>query len=161
MSLLAPFDVEPLVDGRQSPAALKVRRGVGRLLRQMGAAVVPELILACGRRADLVAIGERGEITIVEIKSCLADYRADGKWHHYLAACDRFYFATVPETGDVFPPQEGLIVTDGYEAEVVREARVRRLSAPLRRALTLRIAQTAARRLHEIEDPAVRVTVPL
>jgi len=161
MSLLAPFDVEPLVDGRQSPAALKVRRGVGRLLRDLGAAVVPELILGSGRRADLVAIDERGEVTIVEIKSCLADYRADAKWHHYLAACDRFYFATTPETGDVFPPEEGLIVTDGYEAEVVREARVRSLPAPARRAMTLRIAQTAARRLHEIEDPAARIVAPL
>lgn len=161
MSLLAPFDIEPLVDGRQSPAALKVRRGVGRLLRELGHAVVPELILGSGRRADLVGIDERGEVTIVEIKSCLADFRADAKWHHYLSACDRFYFATTPETGDVFPPDEGLIVTDGYDAEVMREARVRRLAAPARRAMTLRIAQTAARRLHEIEDPATRVTVPL
>jgi hypothetical protein len=161
MSLLAPFDVEPLVDGRQSPTALRVRRGVGRLLRELGGAVVPELILACGRRADLVAIDERGEVTIVEIKSCLADYRADAKWHHYLGACDRFYFATTPETGDVFPKEEGLIVTDGYDAEVVREARIRRLPASARRAMTLRVAQTAARRLHEIEDPVQRVAVPL
>jgi hypothetical protein len=159
MSLLAPFDVEPLIDGRQSPEALRVRRGVGRLLRELGAAVVPELILSCGRRADLAAIDERGEVTIVEIKSCLADYKADSKWHHYLAACDRFYFATTPETGDVFPPGEGLIVTDGYEAELLRPAQVRRLSAAARRTMTLRIAQTAARRLHEIEDPRERVAV--
>ncbi|WP_108660746.1 MmcB family DNA repair protein [Acuticoccus kandeliae] len=161
MPLLSPFDVEPMIDGRQSPAAMKVRRGVGRLMREMGLAVVPELILSCGRRADLVGIDGRGELMIVEIKSCLADYRADSKWHHYRSACDRLYFASLPEVGDIFPPEEGLIITDGYMAEIVREAPLQRLSATVRRSMTLRIAQTAARRLHELEDPSPRLSVPV
>ncbi len=170
MPLLGFFDVEPMTDewrsakmtdGRQSPRAIKVRRGVARLLRELGFAVVPEVILASGRRADLVALGPGGEVWIVEIKSCLADYRADGKWPDYRPFCDRFWFATLPEVGDIFPVSEGLIVTDGYAAEILREARVTRLAAPARRAMTLRIAQTAARRLHELEDPAPRVVVPV
>ena len=60
MPLLSAFDVEPLVDGRQSVAALKVRRGVCRLLRELGFGVVPELTLPSGRRADLVAVGPAG-----------------------------------------------------------------------------------------------------
>lgn len=153
MTLLSLFDIEPLVDRRQSPAALKVRRGAGRLLRDMGFAVVPEVTLASGRRADLVAVGDDGEVWIVEIKSCLADFAADTKWPSYRLACDRLWFATLPEVGDIFPDGEGLIITDGYDAEIVRDAPCARLPAATRRAVHLRLAQTAARRLHEIEDP--------
>ncbi|WP_420393750.1 MmcB family DNA repair protein [Acuticoccus sp.] len=156
MPLLSVFEVAPLVDGRQSPAALRVRRGTARLLRDLGFAVVPELTLSCGRRADLVGVGAQGDVVIVEIKSSLADFRADGKWQHYKRACDRLYFATLPEVGDVFPRDEGLILTDGYDATIVREAPARRVPAPQRRAMHLRVAQTAARRLHEIEDPQPR-----
>ena len=161
MPLLSAFDLEPILDRRQSPAALKVRRGVGRLLRELGFAVVPELTLHSGRRADLVALGPGSEIWIVEIKSCLADLRADTKWHHYKRACDRLYFATMPEIEDAFPDEEGLILTDGYGAEIAREAPMTRLPAAIRRTMILRIAQTAARRLHEIEDPAERIAVPV
>ncbi len=160
MPLLSAFDIEPLADGRQSPAALKIRRGVCRLLRDLGFGVVPELTLPSGRRADLVAVGPAGEIWLVEIKSCLADFRADAKWPHYRSVCDRLYFATTPEVGDIFPASEGLIVTDGYIAEVLREAPLDRLSAPARRAMILRLAQTASRRLQELEDPAERFAVP-
>ncbi|MBJ3775367.1 MmcB family DNA repair protein [Acuticoccus mangrovi] len=161
MPLLSAFDVEPMIDGRQSPAAMKVRRGVARLLRDLGAAVVPEVTLSSGRRADLVALNGRGEIWIVEIKSSLADFRADTKWPHYRTACDRLFFASLPEVGDIFPVEVGLIMTDGYAAEIVREAPLDRLATAARRALTLRIAQTAARRLHELEDPSPRLSVPL
>lgn len=160
MPLLSPFDVEPLVDGRQSDAALRIRRGVARLLRELGFGVVPEITLPSGRRADILAVGPQGEIWIVEIKSCLADFRADGKWPQYRSACDRLFFATTPEVGDIFPASEGLIVTDGFFAEVVREAPLDRLAAPVRKALTLRVAQTATRRLHELEDPSERFVVP-
>ncbi|MCC2113349.1 MAG: MmcB family DNA repair protein, partial [Hyphomicrobiales bacterium] len=76
-SPLIPYaDLLPLEDGRQSAAALEIRRGVGRLLRLRAFSVLPELTLASGRRADLVALGQKGEIWIVEIKSSLADLRA-------------------------------------------------------------------------------------
>lgn len=161
MPLLSVFDVAPMVDGRQSANAIKIRRGAARLLRDLGYAVVPELVLADGRRADLLAVGTGGDIVIVEIKSSLADFRADLKWPAYKRACDRFYFASVPEVGDIFPVEEGLIFTDGYDAAFIREAVTQRLSAPARRAIHLRVAQTAARRLHELEDPQPQVSAAL
>ena len=49
-------------DGRQSPAAFAICRGVARLLRAHGLAAISELALANGRRADVVAIADSGEI---------------------------------------------------------------------------------------------------
>ena len=74
--------------------------------------------------------------------------------------CDRLFFATTPEVGDIFPASEGLIVTDGFLAEILRDAPLDRLASAARKALTLRLAQTAARRLHELEDPSERFVVP-
>jgi hypothetical protein len=67
-------------DGRQSETALAVARGTQRLLLALGLSRVAELPLLSGRRADLVALGGDGEIWIVEIKSSIADFRADQKW---------------------------------------------------------------------------------
>ena len=89
-SLAASFPI----DGRQSPTALAVARGTTRLLHSLGLSVVSELALASGRRADLVAIGASGDIWIVEIKSSVADFRADQKWMDYRRHCDRLFFAT-------------------------------------------------------------------
>jgi hypothetical protein len=74
-------------------AADDIRRGVGRALSEADQAVVAELPLGNGRRADLAAIDRAGAISLVEIKSCRADFIAGRKWHEYLAYCDRFYFA--------------------------------------------------------------------
>ncbi|WP_349358908.1 MmcB family DNA repair protein [Stappia sp.] len=146
----------PLCDGRQSAAALRVWRGAARLLRGHGFACVAELTLASGRRADLAALGPKGEIWIVEVKSSLADLRADTKWPDYRAFCDRLFFAShadVPQ--DVFPPDAGFILSDGYGAEILREAPEHRLAAARRKAVTLRFAQAAAIRLHGLQDPGL------
>src|SRR3989475_11147062 len=82
------------IDGRQSPTALRVARGTTRLLHSLGFSVVSELPLASGRRADLVALGADREVWIVEIKSSIADLRADQKWIDYRRHCDRLFFAT-------------------------------------------------------------------
>lgn len=145
---------DPLIDGRQSETALRVQRGVGRLLRARGLAMVTELGLASGRRADIAAIGAGGEIWIVEIKSSVADFRSDSKWPDYRRYCDRLFFATVAEVPSViFPEDAGLIVTDGYGAEILREAPVHPLAGGTRKALLLRFAHAAARRLHDLADP--------
>ena len=144
----------PPRDGRQSERALAIRRGTGRLLRHLGFAMLPEVTLASGRRADVVALSGRGEIWIVEIKSSVEDLRADTKWPSYKDFCDRLFFATHPEVpADVFPRGEGLIVSDGYAAEIVRPAGEARLASARRKAMTLRFAELAARRLHDLEDP--------
>jgi hypothetical protein len=143
------------VDGRQSQTALAVARGTMRLLLSHGFTCVSELPLPSGRRADLVGIGRSGEIWIVEIKSSIADFRADHKWMDYRMHCDRLFFATTVEVPcDIFPKDTGLIVADGFGGEVVCAAPEHRLAAPTRRAMTLRIAQCAALRLQSLVDPA-------
>ena len=65
------------IDGRQSAMALTIQRGASRLLRQYGPTPVPEVTLPNGRRADLLAVGRKGEIWIVEIKSSVTDFQVD------------------------------------------------------------------------------------
>jgi hypothetical protein len=142
------------VDGRQSETALLVARGTRRLLRALGYATIAELALPSGRRADIVGLAADGTIVIVEIKSSIADFRADAKWPDYRAHCDRLYFA-VPEAlpPEIMPEDAGLIVADGYAASIIREGPAHRLAPATRRALVLRFAQTAADRLHNLSDP--------
>lgn len=82
---------DPLKDGRQSDTALKVWRGTARLLRQLNFASLAEVTLASSRRADLIALGPKHEIWIVEVKSSIADFRADSKWPDYREHCDRLF----------------------------------------------------------------------
>ncbi|MAA97269.1 MAG: hypothetical protein CMN87_01055 [Stappia sp.] len=147
---------DPLSDGRQSETAMRVWRGAARMLRQAGFSCLGELPLASGRRADLVGMSAKGEIWIVEVKSSVADLRADGKWPEYRVHCDRLFFATHPDVpADIFPAEAGLILSDGYFAEILRDAPEHRLTAATRKAVTLRFAQAAANRLHLLHDPGL------
>ena len=148
--------VVPPVDGRQSPHAITVQRGVGRFLRARGLVMVTELPLATGRRAAAVAVAPSGEVWIVEVKSSIEDFRTDQKWPDYRLSCDRLFFAThtaVP--ADIFPEDAGLMVADAYGADLLRDAPEHRLAAATRKALLIRFAQAAAARLHGIVDPAI------
>ena len=119
MTLAAKQPLELPVDGRQSETALAVARGSARLLHALGRCVVRELPLPSGRRADLVALDSKGEIWIVEIKSSVADFRADQKWQDYRAHCDRLFFATCMEVPcEIFPKDTGLIVADAFGAQI-------------------------------------------
>jgi hypothetical protein len=158
MPIVSLFARDPLVDGRQSERAMVVRRGVQRLLVEMGAAVLPELSLVSGRRADLVAVARNGDIWIVEIKSSVQDFQVDRKWPEYRFFCDRFFFATHPEVpAGIFPDDAGFILSDGYGAEILRDAPEHRLPAPTRKALTLRIARVGAARLTAAEMAGVSI----
>ena len=142
------------IDGRQSPTALAVARGTTRLLHSFGFSVVSELPLASGRRADLVALGADGEVWIVEIKSSIADLRADQKWMDYRLHCDRLFFATTLDVPcEIFPPDTGLIVADAFGASIVCEAPEHRLHAATRKSLMLAFARAAALRLAALADP--------
>lgn len=148
MPIVNPHKTHPLSDGRQSDHALLVRRGVQRLFLEMGLASLPELPLASGRRADLIAIRQSGEIWIVEIKSSVEDWKADRKWPDYRSYCDRLFFATHPGVPrEIFPAECGFILSDGYGAEILREAPEHKLPAPTRKALMLRFARIGAARL--------------
>ncbi len=127
MSALVSRIAQVPVDGRQSETALTVARGTMRLLLSHGFSCVSELPLPSGRRADLVALGRGGEIWIVEIKSSVADFRADQKWMDYRMHCDRLFFATTIEVPcEIFPKDTGLIVADAFGAR----DRVRGAGAP-------------------------------
>jgi hypothetical protein len=143
------------VDGRQSATALAVARGTARLLHSLGLCVVSELPLPSGRRADLVALADDGTLWIVEIKSSIADFRADQKWMEYRLHCDRLFFATTVDVPcDIFPNDTGLIVADAFGAEIVCEAPEHRLHAATRRTMMLSFARAAALRLAALADPA-------
>lgn len=142
------------IDGRQSETASAIQRGTGRLLRELGFALLPEFSLASGRRADIIGVNAEGRIWIVEIKSSLQDYRADQKWQEYGEFCDCFFFA-IPETlaPEIIPASAGLIVADNWAAEILRHPQEFALHASRRRALTLQFARAAALRLHGLYDP--------
>ena len=152
----------PPQDGRQSETALFVARGTRRLLRRLNFSTLTELPLLSGRRADIVALADDARVHIVEIKSSIADFRADMKWRDYRAHCDRLYFA-IPESVpvEIMPPDTGLIVADAYGAEILREAPEHRLAAATRRAVLMRFAHAAAHRLHGLLDPEIVAMGPL
>ena len=141
-------------DGRQSETALMIQRGVARLMRASGLAVLPEFTLASGRRADLLGVSEGGEIWIVEIKSSPEDFRTDAKWPEYRDHCDRLFFA-IPMSMDpeMMPSDTGLIVADGWGADILRHAEAQALHASRRKAVILAFARAAALRLHGLYDP--------
>ncbi len=142
------------VDGRQSENALRIARGARRLLRAAGYATLTEMPLASGRRADVVGLAADGALAIVEVKSSLADFRADRKWTDYRAHCDRLYFAIDAATPcDVIPVEAGLILADAFGAEILREAPEHRLAPATRKSMLLRFARLAADRLHTLGDP--------
>jgi hypothetical protein len=71
-------------------------RGAIRLLESMGRGVLTEFPLKSGRRADLLSLGAKGEIWIVEVKSGVADFCSAHKWQDYLLWCDRFFLPLAP-----------------------------------------------------------------
>jgi len=124
-----------------------VTRGAARLLTALGYAPLTEVTLPNGRRADLMAVGPKGEIFIVEVKSGVEDFRVDLKWPEYRPYCDAFAFAVAPEfPREILPDEPGLIVADGFGGAVLREAAVVPLAGARRKALTLAFARLAALR---------------
>ena len=110
--------------------------------------------LANGRRADVLGVGPKGEIWIVEIKSSLADFRVDGKWHFYRDFCDRFFFAKPPDLdASIFPQSEGLIVADFHGADILRPSPDAPLAGARRKAMMLRLTRLGADRIHALMDP--------
>jgi hypothetical protein len=115
---------------------------------------VLELVPARGLRVDVMALGPKGEIWIVECKSSRADFMSDRKWQGYAQWCDRYFWAVDEDFDtDLLPPDSGLIIADGHGAEVIRMAPETKLAAARRKTLTLKFARHAAGRLHRFTDP--------
>jgi hypothetical protein len=148
MTILNLASNNPLIDGRQSARAMLVRKGVQILLHDMRHALLPELVLASGRRADLVTISEKGEIWIIEIKTSIEDFRVDRKWPDYRSYCDRLFFATHKDVPlEIFPEDCGLFLSDGYGGHLLRDAPEHRLAPATRKAVMLNFSRAAAQRL--------------
>ena len=140
----APIDAGALDTGRPD-TTLALTRGVWRLMADMGLAVIPEFKLPGGRRADLCGLCPKGEVVIVEIKSCWQDLASDTKWPEYRDYCDRFYFGV----NEIFPLErlpedEGVIVADAFGGAVLRESGTAKLAGARRKAVTTRFARQAA-----------------
>jgi hypothetical protein len=134
--------------------AALLARGVCRTLEQLGYVSLVEFPLANGRRADILGLGRTGDLVIVEIKSSVADFRADRKWGAYRDFSDRLYFAVPNDFPRLLIPDEcGLMVADSFGAAVLRDGSTTRLGAGRRRVLTTRFARIAATRLRRLLDP--------
>jgi hypothetical protein len=149
--------VPPSPDERRAQAVL---RGICRLFARNDIWCLPEMPLRSGRRADLMGIDAKGRIVIVEIKVSRADLLGDGKWPDYLDYCDRFYWGLPPEldrgpleSESFLPDICGVIVADGYDAEIVRPAPLRQLAAARRKVEMERLARASLRRLVCAGDP--------
>ena len=129
-------------------------RGVARLLSGYGFVSVEELVPARGLRVDVMGLGPKGEIWVVECKSSRADFQSDHKWDGYLEWCDRFFWAVDAQVpSELLPSETGLIIADAYGGEVIRMGPEEKLPAPRRKVMVQKIATTAARRLHGLRDP--------
>lgn len=151
-------DSPPLAD--ISPGAAAVARGIGRLFARNDIWCLPEMPLRNGRRADLMGIDAKGHVIIVEIKVARADLLGDGKWPDYFDHCDRFFWglaahldAACMETEAFRPTDCGLIVADGYDAEILRPAPLHPLAPARRKVEVERLARAALRRGVLAGDP--------
>ncbi|MBK5933206.1 MmcB family DNA repair protein [Rhodovulum imhoffii] len=128
-------------------------RGVCRYLSSLDFACMQEFSPTRGLRVDVMALGPRGELWVVECKSCRADFKADRKWCGYLEWCDRFFWAVDDQfSTDLLPAGTGLVLADGYGAEILAMPAERPVAAARRKALTRKFARDAARRLQAMND---------
>lgn len=140
--------------------ASDVARGIQRLFARNDIWCVPEMPLKNGRRADLMGVDAKGLLVIVEIKVARGDLLGDTKWPDYLDFCDRFYWGVPPgldrtplESEAYMPGTCGVIVGDGYDAEILRHASLEPLASARRKAQMERLARFAMRRHTALVDP--------
>jgi len=130
-------------------------RGVCRHLLSHDFVTVEELTPAPGLRVDVMALGPRGEIWVVECKSSRAEFQSDGKWRGYLEWCDRYFWAVDAEfPAELLPEDTGLIVADPYDAEILRMGPESKLPPARRKVMVRKFARHAALRWHAARDPA-------
>lgn len=131
-----------------------LQRGVSRHLASLGFACLEEFVPARGLRVDVIGLGPKGEIWVVECKSCRADFTSDTKWQGYLEWADHFFFAVDEDFPvELLPEDQGLMMADAYMAEVLRMGPQVKLAAARRKVILQKFATTAARRLQMLRDP--------
>lgn len=135
-------------------AGQRLARGVARMLRSLDHAVLTEFVPARGLRVDAISLGPKGEVWIVECKSCRADFASDRKWHGYRDWCDRFFWAVdCGFPADLLPDDTGLMIADPYGAEIQRMAPETRLAGARRSRIVRDFGRAAALRLQNLADP--------
>ena len=145
-----PDDLARLMPGQ------RLQRGVARALRQFDFVWIEELVPTPGLRVDVMALGPKGEVWIVECKSSRADFRADQKWQGYLEWCDRFFWAVGGDFPvELLPDGSGLMLADAYDAEIIRMSPETPLAPARRKVMLQKFARHAASRLHAYRDPGV------
>jgi hypothetical protein len=152
----APMSM-PIQPGTDLPTLMPgqlLARGVCRHLSTHGFATLEEFTPERGKRLDVMAMGPKGEFWIVECKSSRVDFTSDGKWGGYLDWGDRYFWAVDADFPvELLPEDTGLIIADGYDAEILRMGPETKLAGARRKAVTQRFARAAAQRLHLLRDP--------
>ncbi|PSL19995.1 MmcB family DNA repair protein [Shimia abyssi] len=129
-------------------------RGVSRHLRSHGYVSIEEFVPIRGLRVDVMALGPKGELWVVECKSSRADFQTDKKWQGYLEWCDRYFWAVdTAFPTELLPEGTGLIMADAYDAEIIRMGPEDKLAGARRKKLIQKFAMDSARRLHRYRDP--------
>ncbi|WP_375262899.1 MmcB family DNA repair protein [Palleronia sp.] len=150
---------EDRADIQLKPGQL-LQRGVARALVSHGFVCVEELVPTSGLRVDVMALGPKGEIWIVECKSCRADFAGDAKWQGYLEWCDRYFWAVDADFPvELLPEDSGLMIADAYDAEIVRMGAEAKLAPARRKVMIQKFATHAARRLQALRDPGAGLAV--
>lgn len=148
----ASFTISDMLSSTLTPGQ-KLAQGTCRHLQTHGFACVEELVPTAGLRVDVMALGPKGEIWVIECKSSRADYLTDQKWHKYLPWCDRFFWAVQTDfPTELLPDGTGLLFADEYDAEIIRMANESKLAGARRKSVTQIFARTAAQRLQALRD---------
>lgn len=149
----------PVETAPQLSPGQRLARGVCRHLLGHGFVTVEELVPAPGLRVDVMALGPKGEIWVVECKSGRADFAADRKWQNYLEWCDRFFWAVdAAFPVELLPEGTGLIIGDGYDAEILRVGPEMPMAPARRKVMVQKFARHAALRLLALRDPLAQVS---
>lgn len=145
-----PDDLAPLKPGQL------LARGVCRHLLTYDFVSVEELVPTSGLRVDVMALGPKSEVWIIECKSSRVDFTSDTKWQGYLEWCDRYFWAVDQEfPTELLPAETGLIIADQYDAELVRMPEEAKLPPARRKVMVQKFARHAAMRWHAARDPGL------
>jgi hypothetical protein len=128
----------------------KITKATAKLFLDAGEAVLKEFTLKNSRRADLIALSPKQKLSIIEVKSSRRDFTSDHKWPEYIGFADYFYFAVAEDFPQEILPDEGMcgiILSDGFDALITRQAPFRPLASARRAHLIRQLAVTAMRRL--------------
>ena len=139
---------------KQLTPGQKLARGAARHLTSLGYASIEEFVPSRGLRVDIMALGPKGELWIVECKSSREDFTSDDKWHNYIEWCDRYFWAVDADfPTDLLPDDHGLMIADAYDGEIIRNAPLTPLAAA-RRHTTPAAARNIFVMLRDLPIPA-------